>query len=248
MLAGSARRVGTLIRQRIIAMRTIFCRYASHWKTKHVSLQIRRTVFQSVISGAVSSGCEPYVFSTMQWKQLESERMNMLRRAFARDAFNHTDGLRTLSVNTLRRRLRFPTLESVTRERRRKWNCDELRSNTLVAFHGHCVLVCALCGAWHWCSGPARCRHGGSPPERVAVQEADLSFPARFQRSDSAQGRDVEEYGPDPVCGDEDADLVEGVHAFGAAEGSWRCSMPSGCGPRSHRTWCRAPLPRHRFW
>ena len=28
-------------------------------------------IFQAVINGAAISGCEPYVFSTAQWKQLE---------------------------------------------------------------------------------------------------------------------------------------------------------------------------------
>ena len=98
-----------------------YCNYAGLWKSKHVSFQSRRTVFQSVINGAAPSGCEPYVFSTMQWKRLESERMCLLRRAFAREAYNHTDKLRTLSDNTLRRRLSFPTLESAARERRLKW-------------------------------------------------------------------------------------------------------------------------------
>ena len=60
-------------------------------------------------------------FSTLQRKQLESERMCLLRRAFAREAYSHTDKLRTLSDSTLRRRLNFPTLESVTRERILKW-------------------------------------------------------------------------------------------------------------------------------
>ena len=61
-------------------------------------------------------------FSTMQWKQLESERMCLLRRAIAREAYSRTDKLRTSSDNTLRRRLNFPTLESAARERRLKWN------------------------------------------------------------------------------------------------------------------------------
>ena len=47
--------------------------------------------------------------------------MCLLRRAFAREAYSHTDKLRTLSDNTLRRRLNFPTLESAKRERRLKW-------------------------------------------------------------------------------------------------------------------------------
>ena len=48
-----------MIRQRIIAMRTSFYRYAGLWKSKHVSLQSRRTVFKSVRDAL--SGCEPYV-------------------------------------------------------------------------------------------------------------------------------------------------------------------------------------------
>ena len=71
--------------------------------------------------GVAFSGCEPYVFSTMPWKQLESERMSLLRRAFAREAYNHTDKLRSLSGNALRRRLNFPSLESETRRRSLKW-------------------------------------------------------------------------------------------------------------------------------
>ena len=67
------RGAGTMIRHRIIAMRTSFCRYAGLWKSRDVSFQTRRTAFQSVINGAELSGCEPCVFSTMQWKQLESE-------------------------------------------------------------------------------------------------------------------------------------------------------------------------------
>ena len=47
--------------------------------------------------------------------------MSLLRRAFAREACECTDKLRTLSNTALRRRLRFPTLESVTRMRRLKW-------------------------------------------------------------------------------------------------------------------------------
>ena len=50
-----------MVRQRIIAMRTNFYRYAGLWKPRHVSFQIRKTVFQSVISGAALSGCEPHV-------------------------------------------------------------------------------------------------------------------------------------------------------------------------------------------
>ena len=63
-----------MTRQRTIAMRTSFYRYAGLWRSGHVSFQIRRTIFQSVINGAALSGCEPYVFSTTQWEQLESEK------------------------------------------------------------------------------------------------------------------------------------------------------------------------------
>ena len=72
----------TIIRQRIIAMRTSFYRYVGLWKSRHVSIRVRRTVFQAVINGAAISVCEPHVFSTIQWKQLESERMSLLRRVF----------------------------------------------------------------------------------------------------------------------------------------------------------------------
>ena len=51
----------TMIRQRIIAMRTSFDRYAGLWKSRHVSTRIRRTIFQGVINGAAISVCEPYV-------------------------------------------------------------------------------------------------------------------------------------------------------------------------------------------
>ena len=111
----------TMIRQRIIAMRTSLYRYGGLWKSRHVSTRIKRMIFQAVINGAAISGCEPYVFSTAQWKQLESERMGLLRRAFAGEAYNYTDKLRTLSDTTLRRKLRFPTLESITRKRRLRW-------------------------------------------------------------------------------------------------------------------------------
>ena len=69
-----------MIRQRIIAH-------------AHQLLQIRRVMeiktrpdrkkrfFQAVINGAAISGCEPYVFSTAQWKQLESEAENALAQA-----------------------------------------------------------------------------------------------------------------------------------------------------------------------
>ena len=48
-----------MVKQRIMAMRTSFYRYASLRKSRHVSFQIRRTVFQSVINRAVLIGCEP---------------------------------------------------------------------------------------------------------------------------------------------------------------------------------------------
>ena len=107
--------------------------------------KIRRTVFQSVINGAALSGCEPYVFSTMQWKQLESERMCLLRRAFAREAYSRTDKLRTLSDNTLRRRLNFPTLESATRERRLKWY-----QSMLARPSHHTFYLATLFGSFEW--------------------------------------------------------------------------------------------------
>ena len=47
--------------------------------------------------------------------------MSLLRRAFAREAYKYTDKLRILSDTTVRRRLRFTALESVTRMRRLKW-------------------------------------------------------------------------------------------------------------------------------
>ena len=55
-------------------------------------------IFQAVINGAAISGCEPYVFSTAQWKQMESERMSLLRRAFAGEAYKYTDKLRELGA------------------------------------------------------------------------------------------------------------------------------------------------------
>ena len=110
-----------MIRQRIIALCTTFYRDAGLWMSRHVSPQIRRTVFQSVINGAAPSGGEPHVFSTMRWTQLASDRMNLLRGAFAREAYSHTDKLRILSDSTLARRLNFPILESNTSDRRLKW-------------------------------------------------------------------------------------------------------------------------------
>ena len=98
-----------MIRQRIIALRTSFYRYVGSWKSRHVSTRMKRMIFQAVINGAAISGCEPYVFSTAQSKQLESERMGLLKRAFAGEAYNYTGKLRTLSDTTLRRKLRFPT-------------------------------------------------------------------------------------------------------------------------------------------
>ena len=109
-----------MIKQRIMAMRASFYKYTGLWESKHVSFKIRRTIFQSVINGTALSRCEPYVFSTKQWKQLETERMSLLSRAFAREAYNHTDKLGSLSDNALRRRLKLPPLESETRRRRLK--------------------------------------------------------------------------------------------------------------------------------
>ena len=51
-----------MIRQRIIAMRTSFYRYVGLWKSRHVSMRMKRMIFQAVITGAAISGCEPYVF------------------------------------------------------------------------------------------------------------------------------------------------------------------------------------------
>ena len=135
----------TMIRQRIIAMRTSFYRYAGLWKSRHVSIGIRRTIFQAVINGAAISGCEPYVFSTAQWRQLESERMSLLRRAFSREAFEYTDKLRTLSDTTLRRRLGFPTLESVTRKRRLQWY-----QSMLSRPDHHSIYLATLFGSFDW--------------------------------------------------------------------------------------------------
>ena len=135
----------TRIRQRIIAMRTSFYRYASFWKSRHVSTRARRTVFQAVINGAAISGCEPHVFSTTHWKQPESERMSLPRRAFAREAYKHTDKLRTLSDITLRRRLRFPILELVTRMRRLKWY------QSMLARPGHhTICLATLFASFGW--------------------------------------------------------------------------------------------------
>ena len=133
-----------MIKQRIIAMRTSFCRYAGLWKSTHVSFQIRRTVFQSVINGAARQDAS-YMFSAMQWKQLESGRMCLLWRAFAREAYSHTDKLRTLSDNTLRRRLSFPTLESVTRERRLKWY-----QSMLARLSHHTIYWATLLVSFEW--------------------------------------------------------------------------------------------------
>ena len=85
------------------------------------------------------------MFSTMQWKQLESERMCLPRRAFAREACGHTDKLRTSSDNTLRRRLNFPTLESATRERRLKWY-----QSMLARPSHHTIYLATLFGSFEW--------------------------------------------------------------------------------------------------
>ena len=61
---------GTMVRQRITATRTSFYRYADLWKSRHVSFQIRRTIFKSVINGAVLSGCEPTFFCSLSPVQL----------------------------------------------------------------------------------------------------------------------------------------------------------------------------------
>ena len=133
----------TMIRQRIIAMRTSFYRYVGLWKSRHVSTRIKRMIFQAVINGAAISGCEPYVFSTGQWKQLESERMSLLRRAFAGEAYNYTDKLRTLSDT--RRKLRFPTLELITRKRRLKWY-----QSMLTRPDHHSIYLATLFGSFDW--------------------------------------------------------------------------------------------------
>ena len=135
----------TMIRQRIIAMRTSFFRYVGLWKSRHVSTRIKRMIFQAVRDGAAISGCEPYVFSTAQWKQLESERMGLLRRAFAGEAYNYTDKLRTLSDTTLKRKLRFPSLESITRKRRLRWYQAMLTRPS-----HHSIYLATLFGSFDW--------------------------------------------------------------------------------------------------
>ena len=52
----------TMIRQRIIALRTSFYRYAGLWKSRHVSIGIRRTIFQAVINGAGDIGVRTVCF------------------------------------------------------------------------------------------------------------------------------------------------------------------------------------------
>ena len=64
------RGAGTMVRQKIMATRTSFYRYAGLWKSRHVSFQIRRTVFQSVINGAVLSGCDPRFLCSLSPVQL----------------------------------------------------------------------------------------------------------------------------------------------------------------------------------
>ena len=80
-----------------------------------------------------------------QWKQLESERMSLLRRAFARGAYNHTDKLRSLSDNALRRRLKFPTLEPETRRRSLKWY-----QSMLARPSHHTIYLATLLGSFRW--------------------------------------------------------------------------------------------------
>ena len=126
----------TMIRQRIIAMRTSFYRYVGLWKSRHVSTRIKRMIFQAGINGAAISGYETYVFSTAQWKQLESERMILLRRAFAGEGYNYI---------TLRRKLRFPTLESITRKRRLRWY-----QSILTRPSHHSIYLTTLFGSCDW--------------------------------------------------------------------------------------------------
>ena len=49
----------TMIRQRIIAMRTSFYRYVGLWKSRHVSTRIKRMIFQAVINGVCRAGNRP---------------------------------------------------------------------------------------------------------------------------------------------------------------------------------------------
>ena len=69
----------------------------------------------------------------------------MLRRAFAGEAYKNTDKLRTLSDTTLRRKLRFPTLESTTRKRRLRWY------QSMLARPGHhSIYLATLFGSSDW--------------------------------------------------------------------------------------------------
>ena len=77
--------------------------------------------------------------------QIRSERMCLLRRAFAREAYSHTDKLRTLSENTLRHRLNFPTLESATREQRMIWY-----QSTLARPSHHTLYLATFFGFFEW--------------------------------------------------------------------------------------------------
>ena len=77
--------------------------------------------------------------------QIRSERMCLLRRAFAREAYSHTDKLRTLSDNTLRHRLNFPTLESATREQRMIWY-----QSTLARPSHHTLYLATFFGFFEW--------------------------------------------------------------------------------------------------
>ena len=71
--------------------------------------------------------------------------MSLLRLAFAREADKYTDKLRTLSDTTLSRRLRFPTLESVTRMRRLKWY-----QSMLARPAHHTIYFATLFGSFDW--------------------------------------------------------------------------------------------------
>ena len=71
--------------------------------------------------------------------------MSLLRRAFAREAYEYTDKLRTLSDTMLRRKLRFPTLESITRKRRLKWY-----QSMLARPSHHSIYLATLFGSFDW--------------------------------------------------------------------------------------------------
>ena len=78
----------------------------------HQLLQIRRLMeIKTCLDSSKKDRLPGHTFFPRpSGKQLESERMSLLRRAFAREAYKYTDKLRTLSDITLRRRLRFPIL------------------------------------------------------------------------------------------------------------------------------------------